>query len=97
MFPQNYGNTTAPQVFTLVSFGQITASSATLVRGTSASPFEIVTPLNFTPNGDGAFLGTITVRPKASLAAGTHADTLRLTGTNQGRQFTHNISLNYTR
>ena len=97
---RNYGNATTPQTFTLVAFGQMTNLSASLARGTAASPFEITTALTQTqsPTGDGAYLATITVRPKAGLAAGTHTDTLRLSGSNQGRTFAHNnISLSYTR
>jgi hypothetical protein len=90
-------NAASAQTITLVAFGQMTGLSATLQRG-SNSAFEIVTQLNQTPSrdGDGGYLASISVRPKASRPAGSHTDVLVLSGTNQGRSFTHNVSLNFT-
>jgi len=95
---KDYGNSTDPQTFTLVSFGEITNPSAKLNKGAD-SAFEISAPLSITPAGAAsgearAFLGTITVRPKTSITSGTHTDTLVLSGSNQGRTFTHHILLN---
>ena len=90
----NFGSSSAAKTFTLAAFGGITNLSASLEKGT-ASPFEIVTQLTQTPAGDGGYLAAVSVRPKASLSAGTHTDTLVLSGRNQGKVFTHRVLLRY--
>jgi len=80
------------QKFTLVAFGEMTELSAVLQKGND-SAFEIVTQFTQTPAGDGGYLAKITVKSKTSLPAGAHTDTLVLSGRNQGRNFTHNVSL----
>jgi len=95
---RNFGSATTPQTFTLVAFGEMTNLSAVLQNG-GASAFEIVTPLsqNPTATGGGGYLAAITIRPKTSLSAGTYTDVLVLSGSNQGRAFTHNVSLSCNR
>jgi len=96
---KNFGSasTASAQTFTLVAFGEMTDLSAALQRGNN-SAFEIITPLTQvqTANEEGGYLATITIKPKTSLASGTHTDTLVLKGSNQGRAFTFNVSLTCT-
>jgi len=87
-------NSANPKTFTLVSFGDMTNLTAMFEKG-SASAFEIVTQLTQTPAGDGGSLAAITIKPKASLTAGTHTDVLVLSGGNQGGTFNHRVSLSY--
>ena len=93
---KNFGTSANPQTFTLISFGEMTNLAASFQNG-AGSAFEITALLNQTSTADGGRLATISVRPKTSLSAGTHNDVLVLSGTNQGRNFTHNVSLSCTR
>ena len=92
---KEFSSASSSQVFTLVSFGEMTGLSATLQNGGS-SAFEVVSTLTATPAGDGGYLARITIKPKTSLTAGPHTDTLVLSGTNQGKTFSHNVTLSYT-
>ena len=80
------------QKITLVSYGEITGLSATIRKNTS-SAFEGY--LNTVETENGGFLYEINIRPKNSLAVGTHSDYLDLSGWNQGKWFGFNVPLNF--
>jgi len=82
----------APQTITLVSYGDMTDLSATL-QSAESSYFEISAGLNKTPTGNGGYLATVSVRPKNSLPVASYQDTLVLSGSNQGQQFSFNVPL----
>ena len=91
----SFNSASAQRKFTLVSFREMTGMSATLQNGAS-SVFEIAAPLSQTPTAAGGYLAAVTVRMKTPLPAVTRTDRLVLTGTNQGKTFTHNVTLTFT-
>jgi hypothetical protein len=90
-----YSQTIEPQKFTLVSFGDMSELSAVLKNG-DLSDFEISTQLSNTQTtGGGAYLADISVKPKNSLSAAKHTDTLILMGKNQKNYFIIKAPLNF--
>lgn len=99
VLPQNHNfgtiteATVVPQTITLVSFGEMTNLSARIVHD-QRNNFEIISPLTLTPTGNGGFLATIEVQPNPSLT-GNQSNILVLSGSNQGRNFSHEVVLSY--
>ena len=85
----------AQRKFTLVSYGKMTNLSAELQNGT-ASAFAIDTPLTQTYTSAGGYLAVVTIKMKTPLPVGARTDRLVLTGTNQGKTFSHNVTLSYS-
>lgn len=89
----NYSEVSA-QTFTLVAYDEMTDLTSVLKSG-AGSAFEITTGISSEPTGNGGYLATISVRPKNSLSAGTHTDTLVLSGINQGVPFLIEVPLTF--
>ncbi|MCL2844959.1 MAG: CotH kinase family protein [Chitinivibrionia bacterium] len=90
----NYSDIAA-QTFTFVAYGEMKDLTATFQNGDN-SAFEITTTLATTPSQTGnGYFATISVRPKNSLSANNHTDVLVLSGENQGKEFSVNVSLSF--
>jgi len=87
------GSEMPPQTFTLVSFGEMSELTASLQMGDSSS-FQIDTQWNQTATGDGGYLAVINVSLKT--VEFEAADTLTLSGNNQGKPFALTIPLDFT-
>ena len=81
------------QIFTLVSYGEISNLAVSLQKGTSSN-FEI-SDTQTEETGKGGYLVKISVKPKAGLPIGTYSDKLIVSGKNQGNTFNLEASVSF--